>query len=127
MWKYISSKLSRRKSGAALATLIGGGSLSYFTPKLLSHHGPQPLLAKEEQPVKSLQLLKIELLIFLKDSHPLFSRKNTILILFARLAKVFRTVAKMPYYVQKLIGIPNFRLSFYIWQIQRYLVRRGTN
>jgi hypothetical protein len=57
MWKYISSKLSRRKSGAALATLIGGSSLAYFTPKLLNHHGPQLLLAKEEQPVKSLQLL----------------------------------------------------------------------
>jgi hypothetical protein len=65
MWKFISSKLSRRKSGAALATLIGGGSFSYFTPKLLSHHGPQPLLAKEDQPVKPLQLLTIELF-FLK-------------------------------------------------------------
>ena len=61
MWKYVSSKLSQRKGGAAIATLIGGSSLVYFTPKLLSHHGPQPLLAKEDQPVKSLQLLTIEL------------------------------------------------------------------
>ena len=57
MWKYVSSKLSRRKGGAAIATLIGGSSLVYLTPKLLSHHGPQPLLAKEDQPVKSIQRL----------------------------------------------------------------------
>ncbi len=61
MWKFISSKLSLRKGGAAIATLIGGSSLVYLTPKLLSHHGPQPLLAKEDKPVKSLQLLTTEL------------------------------------------------------------------
>ena len=52
MWKFISSNSNKRKAGATVATLIGGGSLAYFVPKLLRHNGPQPLLAKEETKVK---------------------------------------------------------------------------
>ena len=57
MWKFISSKLNKRKAVATIATLIGGGSLAFFAPKLFHHHGPQPLHAKEETKVKKKKFL----------------------------------------------------------------------